>query len=411
MTPPAPLGGAERDDPHAAGQLLPLAYGELRRQVRESGFERSAARVVNHSFTCRGLSMKYARSMMLVCLSLLAADALRAGPEPGVAEHLVQQLGSEDFAQREAAAKALMKLGPAARPALEKAKQSDDAEVRKRARDILGRMPLADPAELVRRLGGKFSVDKHDPKRRLIDVDLYNTPATDDDLAGLRGCEKLRILNLEGTRVTVAGLRHLRHLRDLQGVVLPDQCMTDEGLRCLKGLPELRGLGLGGPGITDRGLEYCKEMRKLDGLNLFNTQVTSEGLRHLATMPQLTYLSLMGNKQVTDEGLAHLRGLRKLSGLNLRASGISDAGLVHLKDMRNLLNLSLSGTGITDAGLVCLKNLRNLKKLDLNNTGISDAGLVHLRGLTGLLYLSTAGTKVTAKGRAELRQYLPALRD
>jgi hypothetical protein len=142
--------------------------------------------------------MKLARSMMLVCLSLFAVATLRAGPETAEAERLVRQLGSDDFKAREAAAKALLKLGPPARPALEKAQEGDDPEVRRRAGDLLRRLPPADPADLVRRLGGKFSVDKHDPKRRLVDVDLYNTPATDDDLAGLRGCDRLRNLNLEG---------------------------------------------------------------------------------------------------------------------------------------------------------------------------------------------------------------------
>lgn len=230
--------------------------------------------------------MKHVSGMMLVCLPVFSAT-LWAAPEPDEAERLVRQLGSTDFAQREAAAKALLKLGPAALPALEKARQSDDAEVRKRAHDILARLPPAHPADLVRRLGGRCFVDSKNPKRPLLSADLSNTPARDDDLAYLSGCDKLEELRLEGTLVTVAGLKHLRHLHGLKELHLPFRCMTDEGLRCLTELHELGGLELLGPGVTDRGAECLQAFPKLRSLILVRSRVTDEGLRHLAGMTGL----------------------------------------------------------------------------------------------------------------------------
>jgi len=56
----------------------------------------------------------------------------------------VEQLGSDDITVRQRAAAALRDLGPAARPALEKAAKSDDLEIRARARTILGDIAIAE---------------------------------------------------------------------------------------------------------------------------------------------------------------------------------------------------------------------------------------------------------------------------
>jgi hypothetical protein len=68
-------------------------------------------------------------------------------------KQLVAQLGSGKYAQREAASKALDKLGAASLPALQTAAQSSDAEVRSRASRLLER--IRDRIETARLLGGK----------------------------------------------------------------------------------------------------------------------------------------------------------------------------------------------------------------------------------------------------------------
>jgi len=74
----------------------------------------------------------------LFLLPLLAAAALVAAQDADDASaaspaELVKQLGHEDFAVREKATAALVKMGEKAVPALEKALESDDLEVRLRA--------------------------------------------------------------------------------------------------------------------------------------------------------------------------------------------------------------------------------------------------------------------------------------
>jgi hypothetical protein len=70
-------------------------------------------------------------------LALGIASAATAPPTEEAIGQLIRQLGSDDFDQREAAAKRLIDIGDPALTALNRATTSDDTEVRRRAADIL----------------------------------------------------------------------------------------------------------------------------------------------------------------------------------------------------------------------------------------------------------------------------------
>jgi tetratricopeptide (TPR) repeat protein len=73
-----------------------------------------------------------------VILSVSSSDAAPAEKAtPGQIAQWIQQLGDNKFSVRESASKKLWAAGTAAEPALEEAAKSDDAEVARRARDIL----------------------------------------------------------------------------------------------------------------------------------------------------------------------------------------------------------------------------------------------------------------------------------
>jgi WD40 repeat protein len=90
-------------------------------------------------------------SFARVPLSLLLILAVAAEPPPKAADidRLIKQLGSEDFNAREAASKALRAIGEPALPALRKAGESNDAEVRRRARDLADAIDPPPPALVV----------------------------------------------------------------------------------------------------------------------------------------------------------------------------------------------------------------------------------------------------------------------
>src|SRR5262249_51061964 len=80
-------------------------------------------------------------SWLLSALTLLTAVAppLLADESANVGR-LVAQPGSYDFAEREAAARALESVGPAALPELRQAAAGQDLEVRRRAVDLVRRL-------------------------------------------------------------------------------------------------------------------------------------------------------------------------------------------------------------------------------------------------------------------------------
>lgn len=73
----------------------------------------------------------------------LAFAVVAGAPSASTPAQLVEQLGSEDFRQREAAAAALTQAGPGAIPALREAAKSGDPEVRQRAGAILVKLQRA----------------------------------------------------------------------------------------------------------------------------------------------------------------------------------------------------------------------------------------------------------------------------
>ncbi|HWG43533.1 MAG TPA: hypothetical protein VN688_12165 [Gemmataceae bacterium] len=82
------------------------------------------------------------RTLLVVPLLLavvVPADAAAPAPKPTAKQiaQWIEQLGDNSFAVREQASKKLWAAGQAAEPALEKAIKSDDAEVVRRARDLL----------------------------------------------------------------------------------------------------------------------------------------------------------------------------------------------------------------------------------------------------------------------------------
>src|SRR5687768_18567467 len=79
-----------------------------------------------------------------------AGQDQRAGASDGEIKALVDQLGAEDYAKREAAAKRLKALGKGALPALREAAKHDDPEVASRAQALVKRidvrpLPAPDP--------------------------------------------------------------------------------------------------------------------------------------------------------------------------------------------------------------------------------------------------------------------------
>jgi Leucine-rich repeat (LRR) protein len=136
--------------------------------------------------------------------------------------------------------------------------------------------------------------------------------------------------------------------------------------------------GLSGTKVTDAGLEHLKGLSQLQWLQFNGTQVTDAGLEHLKGLSQLKWLELNGT-QLTDGGLEQLKGLSQLQALVLDNTQVTDAGLEHLKGLSQLQQLQLTDTTVTDAGLEHLKGLSQLQWLYLVGTRVTDEGVRKLQ--------------------------------
>ena len=109
------------------------------------------------------------------------------------------------------------------------------------------------------------------------------------------------------------------------GVAVTDDGMIHFSKSYFPPIALRRHVDLGYTKVTDAGMVHLKEFTRLEVLDLSWTKVTDAGLVHLKGLTKLRDLNLEGTK-VTDAGLVHFKGLTKLRDLNLVATRVTDAG-------------------------------------------------------------------------------------
>jgi hypothetical protein len=256
---------------------------------------------------CRVPAMLRHLRLVALVVAGLPGFAQAAEPDPARIERLVRQLGSDQFRERQAAMQALDAAGEAALPALRKAENDSDPEVRRRAgriREVILARLRAQAVAHVERLGGSVAKVPDEPGSG-VSVTLTGNDVRESDVARLRWLDDLEGLDLSGTGVTDAVLARLS----------------------LRGLKQL---DLSATRVTDAGLAHIRQCQGLKYLNLEGTTVSDAGLAHLGRLKNLCSLWLAGTK-VTDAGLGHLAGLSGLCRLDLAGTTVTDAGLADLQ--------------------------------------------------------------------------------
>ncbi len=154
---------------------------------------------------------------------------------------------------------------------------------------------------------------------------IHGTKVTDEGMRHLKGMAKLEELMLSDTRVTDKGLSNLKGLKNLKeidlGTLYGQADITDAGLAELS-LGNLNRLQINGTKITDAGLALLKDSKNLSVLWADKTDITDKGLEHLKPLTKLGWLKLERTK-VTDAGLVHLEGLTQLFALELAGTKVT----------------------------------------------------------------------------------------
>jgi len=357
----------------------------------------------------------------------------------------VDQLDADPYAARQQASRQLRASGTAAIEPLRWAADGANAEVTRRAVDLLREFVLSDDAAAgrdaqaaleslvesanrsaayrasialrsrhlvalakIRSLGGTVDESPNDGGE-------YSGPRVylqkswrggDAGMECLRHLDSFEYLSLKDAPITGQGLEGVADFAQLKWLSLRGTSVNDETVAAVALQPHLEWLSLEETGVTDDGLRHLSGLSHLKKLYLGEAPITGPGLIHLKSMTQLRYLSLK-DLEISDDSLAQLAELSNLEHLGLDDTSVTDAALVHLKNMDQLRTLWLTRSQVTDAGLSRLSHMKALARLYLDGTQITDAGLDHLKCLTQLDRLALTHTKVTDAGVQSLKSALP----
>jgi hypothetical protein len=128
--------------------------------------------------------------------------------------------------------------------------------------------------------------------------------ARDEDLAGLAGLTRLKILQ----------------------IIPRSPQLTDAGMACLAPLTAIEDLSIGGDGLTDRSLAYITGMPRLYVLRI-GGDFTDAGLRQLGVLTRLKVLSIDSKHGMSRQTEDYLR--RSLPNLydNTDLDGVPGASI------------------------------------------------------------------------------------
>jgi serine/threonine protein kinase len=152
---------------------------------------------------------------------------------------------------------------------------------------------------------------------------------SDAGLKHLKTLTSLESLALSGSAVTGTGLEHLNALPELKRLELRATGVNDTALERLA-LPKMTYLVLGQTKITSAGLKHLKALGQLQHLLLDSTEVDDAGLEHLAALSNLQALYLQ-HTRVSDAGIEHLKALTNLGILDLSNTKVTASGAEALR--------------------------------------------------------------------------------
>jgi hypothetical protein len=166
---------------------------------------------------------------------------------------------------------------------------------------------------------------------RLDAVYVYGTALGDDDLAPLAGLKHLRSIQIAGSPVGDAGIRHL-HTIPWRSLKLNANKITLAGLQGFTRLERCVDIDAGFIPMTDADVtELARRAPRLHSLYVASTGVTDGVVESLAGLADLQRLGLAANPRITDAALKQLASMPRLSRLELRKTSVTPAGVAEFQ--------------------------------------------------------------------------------
>ncbi len=153
-------------------------------------------------------------------------------------------------------------------------------------------------------------------------------------------CEELKILRSLGA--LAMPLAKNNSLLQVDFRPMGEEAGDDQLLKLAPLADQVTWLNLAGTNVGDAGLRHLSQLQNLTSLHLEETRVGDVGLAHLENLEHLVYLNLYGT-HVSDVGLVHLERLKRLEELYLWRTQVSQEGAGRLKDALPRVVVNLGG--------------------------------------------------------------------
>jgi Leucine-rich repeat (LRR) protein len=291
---------------------------------------------------------------------------------------------------------------------------------------VSGMLHAGDVTDWIAELGGKV---QRDAAGNVVAVNLRGTWVDDVEMIDIARLPNLQRLDLSHTRITDEGMLHLKPASQIEDLDLYyAEWITDQGMTAIRNWNKLKRLNMRGTRISNGTLEIVSHMPQLEALDISNSQITDNGMDMLITLTNLKELSL-GQGRVSAADLGFLRVLTTLTSLDIGgakptppdmggnrqvrrdpAPTLPENTIKAMAELNELRVLRMGYTGVSGGDLKALSVLQNVEKLGLQECPrVDDAALAELVYWKSLKYLDLQDTKVTEQGVAALRKAKPGL--
>jgi len=166
---------------------------------------------------------------------------------------------------------------------------------------------------------------------KLMSMDDSEDELCDQALANISHLKGIRVVLLDKSEVTDAGMKHLAELPNLEYISAFLTPLRGTFLKDLRACKKLQAMSLDSDGLKDEEFKYLPGFPNLQILQLSRANVNNQGMKYIGGCQKLRWLDIGKNPAVTDESIQYLKQLKSLEQLEVQGTSITPAGLLQLK--------------------------------------------------------------------------------